>query len=72
MARTFDIVLEKDEDGTWVVTVPELPGCITQGRTKAAARANAREAIALHLEAFGAPEEVTVQEVAVDRVRVAS
>jgi antitoxin HicB len=46
----FDVVLEEDEDGVWVVTVPALPGCFTQGSTKAEALENAREAIALHLE----------------------
>lgn len=46
----FDVVLEQDEDGVWVVTVPALPGCFTQGDTKEEALANAREAIELHLE----------------------
>ena len=46
----FDVVLEKDEDGTWVVTVPALPGCFTQGDTMEEALENAKEAIQLHLE----------------------
>lgn len=46
----FDVVLEQDEDRVWVVTVPALPGCFTQGDTREEALANAKEAIALHLE----------------------
>lgn len=46
----IDVVLEEDEDGVWVVTVPALPGCFTQGASKEEALANAKEAIALHLE----------------------
>jgi predicted RNase H-like HicB family nuclease len=33
------------ENGYWVVECPSLPGCISQGKTKAEARANIREAI---------------------------
>jgi predicted RNase H-like HicB family nuclease len=48
----FKVHLQKDEDGWYVATVPSLPGCISQGRTPAAARGNVREAIALHLRAL--------------------
>jgi predicted RNase H-like HicB family nuclease len=33
------------EDGYWVAECMTLPGCISQGKTKAEARANIREAI---------------------------
>jgi len=39
------IVLYPGENGHWVVECPSLPGCISQGKTKAEARANIREAI---------------------------
>src|ERR1700686_370902 len=39
------IILHPGEDGYWVVECPSLPGCISQGKTKAEARANIREAI---------------------------
>lgn len=48
----FKVRIEKDEDGWWVATVPALPGCISQGRTEAAARRNIKEAIALHLSSL--------------------
>ena len=40
----------EDEDGGYVATAPELPGCISQGETKAQARENLEEAISLYLE----------------------
>lgn len=46
----FVIVLTPDESGGFVVTVPDLPGCVTHGYTLDAALANAREAIALYLD----------------------
>jgi predicted RNase H-like HicB family nuclease len=41
--------LEKNEDGGYTVTVPALPGCITEGATWDEAVANAQEAIAGYL-----------------------
>ncbi|MFH0981142.1 MAG: type II toxin-antitoxin system HicB family antitoxin [Planctomycetota bacterium] len=38
-------VLHRGEDGYWVVEVPSLPGCISQGKTKPEAMDNIREAI---------------------------
>ncbi len=48
----FKVLLEKDEDGIIVATVPALPGCISQGRTEAEATANIREAIDLHVSSL--------------------
>jgi len=39
------VVLHRGEDGYWVVECPSLPGCISQGQTKADAIANIKEAI---------------------------
>ncbi len=39
------VVLRHGEDGYWVVECPSLPGCVSQGRTKAEAIANIKEAI---------------------------
>lgn len=44
------VVITKGEDGLYVVTVPSLPGCISQGRTIKEAKQNIKEAISLHLE----------------------
>ena len=39
------VVLTRGEDGYWVAEVPSLPGCVSQGKTKAEAVANIKEAI---------------------------
>jgi len=39
------VILYPGEDGYWVAECPTLPGCISQGKTKAKAAANIREAI---------------------------
>ncbi len=43
----FNVTIDRDEDGAWVVECPAIPGCISQGRTKDEALANIREAIQL-------------------------
>jgi predicted RNase H-like HicB family nuclease len=46
----YTVVLEEEPDGGYVASVPVLPGCVTQGDSRADALANIREAIALYLE----------------------
>lgn len=46
----FTVVLEPAEEGGYVVYVPSLPGCISEGDTKIEALANIKEAIELYLE----------------------
>ena len=41
----FRVVIERDEDGIFVVECPSLPGCVSQGPTRAEALKNIREAI---------------------------
>lgn len=43
------IVIYPGEDGYWVAECPSLLGCISQGRTKEEAIANAKEAIRLYI-----------------------
>jgi predicted RNase H-like HicB family nuclease len=40
------VVLSNDEDGWIVAECPDLPGCISQGKTEAEALSNIHEAIA--------------------------
>lgn len=42
---TYTVKMEAAEEGGYVVTVPALPGCHTQGRTYEEAVTNAQEAI---------------------------
>ena len=44
------VLLYPGEDGYFVVEVPSLPGCISQGKTRDQALANIEEAIALYIE----------------------
>ena len=58
MVRYELIIYWSDEDGVYVVAVPELLGCMTRGSTPTEAVANAREAIALWIDTakeFGHP-----------------
>jgi len=47
---TYKIHLQKAEEGGFTVTVPALPGCITQGDDIDEAIAMAKEAIELYIE----------------------
>lgn len=46
----FKVLLEQDEDGLYVASVPELPGCYTQAKTLEEVRERIKEAIELVLE----------------------
>jgi predicted RNase H-like HicB family nuclease len=47
---TYTVVLEVDPDGGFVVYIPALPGCISEGETREEALANIREAAQLYIE----------------------
>jgi len=44
------VILEPSDEGGYTAIVPALPGCISEGDTKAEALVNIREAIDLYLE----------------------
>jgi predicted RNase H-like HicB family nuclease len=44
------VLLHPGEDGYVIAEVPNLPGCISQGKTREDALENIREAISLHEE----------------------
>jgi predicted RNase H-like HicB family nuclease len=46
------VLIEQDEDGVFVATVPSLPGCVTQGSSREVALKNAQEAVELYLESL--------------------
>ena len=48
----FRTIIEQDEDGRFVATCPTLPGCISQGDTRAEARANIIDAIQGYIESL--------------------
>jgi predicted RNase H-like HicB family nuclease len=53
MQRHFDVVIERDEDGYYVASIPQLPGCHTQGRSLDELAVRIREAAELCLEVEG-------------------
>ena len=46
----YTVVLEKEQDGGYIVSVPALPGCLSQGDSRQEVLANIREAIDLYVE----------------------
>ena len=50
MTREFNVVIEQDEDGHFVASVPALRGCHTQAKTLPTLIERIKEAIKLCLE----------------------
>ncbi|HOO52638.1 MAG TPA: type II toxin-antitoxin system HicB family antitoxin [Methanothrix sp.] len=50
MKAKFNVLVERDEDGYYVATVPSLPGCHTQAESLDDLIERAKEAIELYLE----------------------
>ena len=46
----FNVTLDRDEDGVWIVECPSIPGCVSQGATKDEAIENIKDAIKICLE----------------------
>ena len=46
----YIIIIHKDDDSDYGVTVPDLPGCFSAGSTLEEALINAKEAIEFHIE----------------------
>lgn len=67
MKREFHVVIEKDEDGYFVASVPSLRGCHTQAKSLDVLMKRIKEAIELCLEV---EEPVSNQFVGVQRVAV--
>ena len=53
MQREFSIIIERDEEGFYIASVPELRGCHTQAKSLDTLMKRAREAIDLCLEVEG-------------------
>ncbi|HJY07678.1 MAG TPA: type II toxin-antitoxin system HicB family antitoxin [Bryobacteraceae bacterium] len=71
MSRHFDVVIERDQEGLYVASVPQLPGCHTHARSLDALMERIREAIELCLEVQGeSPQDLEF--IGVQRVTVAA
>ena len=51
MQLLVNLIYDQDYRG-YVADVPELPGCMSQGKTVEAALKNVKEAVSLHIEAI--------------------
>ena len=57
MKKQFDVVLERDQEGYYVASVPALHGCHTQGRSLDEVMERIKEVIELCLEVQGEESE---------------
>jgi len=53
----YDVVFEEQQVGGYTVTVPSLPGCISEGDTFEEAKKNIADAIKLYVEDLAADGE---------------
>jgi predicted RNase H-like HicB family nuclease len=70
MKKEFSVIIEQDEDGFFVASVPELRGCHTQAKSLDVLMKRIREAIELCLEVeemkTDAPRFVGIQRMTVE------
>jgi predicted RNase H-like HicB family nuclease len=69
--RQFDVVIERDSEGYYVASVPQIPACHTQARSLDEVTLRVREAIELCLEVEGVPGQ-ELEFVGIQRVIVAA
>jgi predicted RNase H-like HicB family nuclease len=67
----FTVIIEKDEDGLYVASVPALPGCHTQAKDLDELDERIKEAIILCLEVNESENEYKTSFVGVHEVEVA-
>ena len=62
----YTIILEPQEEGGYTVTVPALPGCISEGDAKEDAIENIKDAISGYIESLKKHGEPIPVEVSVE------
>ena len=71
MQRNFDVIIETDQEGFYVASVPTLAGCHTQANSLDELNERTREAIELCLEVEGVPEQI-LEFVGIQRITIAA
>ena len=71
MEYEYTVLIEQDEDGVYIATVPALRGCHSAGDTEDEALEMVKDAIRLHLEHLHAKGEPLPKEFGTTKVRVA-
>lgn len=69
--RQFDVIIERDEEGSYVGSVPQLPGCHTQGRSLDELMERMREAVELCLDIEVAPDQ-SLEFIGIQRITIAA
>ena len=57
----FKVILEEAEEGGYIIYVPSLPGCVSQGESKEEAVENIIEAIEVYLDIDDSKIEAEIQ-----------
>jgi len=63
---TYPVVIHKDDNSDYGVTVPDLPGCFSAGSTMDEALANAKEAIECHIKGLVMDNEQVPEPLTID------
>jgi predicted RNase H-like HicB family nuclease len=72
MNKEFTIIIEQDEDGIYVASVPELEGCHTQAENLDILKERIKEAIELYLEIESDfINEIPLEFVGIQKIKVA-
>ena len=66
----YTVLIEQDEDGMYIATVPDIPGCYTQGKTVEQAMVRIREAIQVCIEAEELEDILPMKFIGIQQVEV--
>ncbi len=66
----YRVTVTQDEDGVFIAEAASLPGCISQGKTRAEALQNVQEAVAAYLESLKKHDEPIPPPISEDIVEV--
>ena len=70
MTREFTVVIERDDEGYLVASVPTLKGCHTQAKSMDELLERMKEAIQLWLEVYGVETTESLELVGIQRLAV--
>ena len=68
--RQFTVIIERDEDGYYVASVPELRGCHTQGKSLDEVMERVKEATLLCLENEGVQGVPSLEFIGIQKIEV--
>lgn len=68
----YRVIIQQDEDGWFVAECPALPGCVSQGKTRAEAVSNVRDAIKGYVESLSKHNEPIPPSISEEIVDVAA